>query len=84
MGRVIKMKNNVGKLSKKDKLKLLNKLAGQDVAFDLSASNPTEVTDWIPTGSRWLDSIIKRGELGGIPVGKITEIAGLQSTGKSF
>jgi len=84
MGRVLKMKRNVGKLSKKDKLKLLNKLAGQDVAFDLSNSNPTEVTDWIPTGSRWLDSIIKRGQLGGIPVGKITEIAGLQSTGKSF
>ena len=84
MGRVVKMKKNVGKLSKKDKLKLLNKLAGQDVAFDLSASNPTEVTEWIPTGSRWLDSIIKRGQLGGIPVGKITEIAGLQSTGKSF
>ncbi len=55
-----------------------------DVAFDLKNENPTEVKDWIPTGSRWLDSIICRGQLAGIPVGKITEIAGLESTGKSF
>jgi len=42
------------------------------------------VTQWIPTGSRWLDSITCRGKLAGIPVGKITEIAGLESTGKSY
>ena len=37
-----------------------------------------------PTGSRWLDSIICKGKLAGIPVGKVTEIAGLEATGKSF
>jgi recombination protein RecA len=63
---------------------LVNKKYGQEVAHDLSKENPTEVTDWISTGARWLDSIICRGKLGGIPVGKITEIAGLEGTGKSY
>ena len=30
-----------------------------------------EVKDWIQTGSRWLDSIVCRGQLSGIPVGKV-------------
>ena len=64
--------------------KLINKKAGIEVAHDLTKENPTEVREWIPTGSRWLDSIICRGKLAGIPVGKITEIAGLESTGKSY
>ena len=63
---------------------MLNKSAGHNIAYDLSSENPTQVKEWIPTGSRWLDSIICKGELAGIPVGKITEIAGLESTGKSF
>ncbi len=50
----------------------------------LREANPTEVVEWIPTGSRWLDSIICRGKPAGIPVGKIVEIAGLESTGKSY
>ena len=50
----------------------------------MSKDNPTEVKEWIPTGSRWLDGIICRGKLSGIPVGKIVEIAGLESTGKSY
>lgn len=64
--------------------KLVNKKAGMEVAFDLKEDNPTEVKDWIPTGSRWLDSIICRGKYAGIPVGKIVEIAGLEATGKSY
>jgi recombination protein RecA len=77
-------KTKVGKLSISDMRKMINKRAGQPVAYDLTEDNPTEVKHWIPTGSRWLDSIICRGKLGGIPVGKVTEIAGLQSTGKSY
>ena len=64
--------------------KMLNKKAGMDVAHNLKEDNPTEVKDWIATGSRWLDSIICRGKLAGIPVGKVVEIAGLESTGKSY
>ena len=64
--------------------KIINKKAGITVAHNLNDENPTEVKEWIRTGSRWLDSIICRGKLAGVPVGKITEIAGLESTGKSY
>ena len=63
---------------------IINKKAGREVAHSLQNNNPTQVNEWIPTGSRWLDSIICKGKLAGIPVGKISEIAGLEATGKSF
>jgi len=77
-------KTKSGKLSIADMKKLINKKAGVDVAFSLSDDNPTEVNQFIPTGCKWLDGIIKRGDWGGIPVGKLTEIAGLEATGKSY
>jgi recombination protein RecA len=73
-----------GRVSFADMRKLINKKAGSNVAFSLKDTNPTQVEDWIPTGSRWLDSIVCRGKLAGIPVGKVSEIAGLESTGKSY
>lgn len=73
-----------GNVSLQDAMKLINKKAGREVAHNLNNQNPTEVTDWIPTGSKWLDSIICKGRPAGIPVGKISEIAGLEATGKSF
>ena len=79
-----KKSNGAGKLSITQMRDLINKKAGQNVAHDLKEENPTEVKDWIPTGSRWLDSIICRGRLAGIPVGKVVEIAGLEATGKSY
>ena len=79
-----KTKSSSGKLSMADMRKLINKKAGINVAHNLKEENPTEVIQWIPTGSRWLDSIICRGKLAGIPVGKISEIAGLEATGKSY
>jgi recombination protein RecA len=77
-------KKNVGKICLDGVRAALNKKAGHSVAHDLTGENPTEVKEWIPTGSRWLDSIICKGRLAGIPVGKITEIAGLEATGKSY
>jgi recombination protein RecA len=77
-------KKKVGKLSIADMRKLINKKAGINVAHNLNEDSPTIVKEWIPTGSRWLDSIICRGQLAGIPVGKIVEIAGLEATGKSY
>jgi recombination protein RecA len=77
-------KQKAGKLSIADMRKLINKKAGQSVAHDLQQENPTEVTEWIPTGSRWLNSIICRGKYAGIPIGKISEIAGLSASGKSY
>lgn len=64
--------------------KAINKKIGLDVAHDLRESNPSAVDEWIPTGSRWLDSIICRGKMAGIPVGRITELAGLSGSGKSY
>ena len=75
---------NKGGLSVAEMRKMLNKKHGMTVAHNLQDENPTEVTEWIPTGSRWLDSIVCRGQLAGIPVGKVTEIAGLEATGKSY
>ena len=79
-----KKTTSTGKLTMADMRKMINKRAGMEVAHNLKEANPTEVTQWIPTGSRWLDSIICKGKLTGIPVGKITEIAGLEATGKSY
>ena len=73
-----------GRVGLQDLMKLVNKKAGRPVAHDLTGENPTEVKEWIPTGSRWLDSIICKGQRAGIPVGKVTEIAGLEATGKSY
>jgi recombination protein RecA len=74
----------LGRLSIGEMRNLINKKAGIEVAFDLTKENPTQVKDWISTGSRWLDSIICRNVLAGIPVGKIVEIAGLEGSGKSY
>jgi recombination protein RecA len=77
-------KSNVTGLSIADLRKMANKKYGLNVAYNLNDENPSEVVDWIPTGSRWLDSIVCRGRVAGIPVGRITELAGLESTGKSY
>ena len=79
-----KKTKKLGRLSIGEMRNLINKKAGMEVAFDLTKENPTQVKDWIPTGSRWLDSIICRGKPAGIPVGKIVEIAGLEGSGKSY
>ena len=79
-----KTQTKPGRVAMQDLMKIVNKKAGRNVAHDLTGSNPTQVKEWIPTGSRWLDSIVCRGRVAGIPVGKITELAGLESTGKSY
>lgn len=79
-----KKSNGAGKLSISQMRDLINKKAGINVAHSLTEENPTAVKDWISTGSRWLDSIICKGQLAGIPVGKVVEIAGLEATGKSY
>jgi len=83
MARKVK-ETKAGRVSMHNLMTLVNKKAGRNVAHDLTGENPTAVKEWIPTGSRWLDSIICKGHMAGIPVGKVTEIAGLTSTGKSY
>lgn len=73
-----------GKVSIADLRSSINKRAGRNVAYNLNFENPTEVKYWIPTGSRWLDSIIAKGVKAGIPGGKISGLAGQPASGKSF
>lgn len=77
-------KQKAGKLGASSLISKINKIAGRDIAHSLQDTNPTDVKQWIPTGAKWLDAIIAKGKWAGIPVGKITEIAGLEATGKSF
>jgi recombination protein RecA len=79
-----RIKPKQGSLSIDEMRNLINKKAGMPVAHDLTTDNPTEVKEWIPTGSTWLNSIICRGQSAGIPVGKLTEIAGMEASGKSY
>jgi recombination protein RecA len=45
---------------------------------------PTDVTEWLSTGCSVLDLVIANKANAGIPVGRITEINGLESSGKSL
>jgi recombination protein RecA len=79
-----KGKSGAGKMSAHDVRELINKKYGRKVAYDLRDESPTDVHEWIPTGSRWLDSIISKGKKAGVPTGKIIGIAGQESAGKSY
>lgn len=46
--------------------------------------SPSEVSEWISTGSSMLDLAISNRPNGGLPVGRITEITGLEASGKSL
>jgi recombination protein RecA len=57
----------------------------QKVAYFLDdGANPTDVVDWISTGSTILDLAIANKPNAGVPVGKITELNGLEGSGKSL
>ena len=78
-------------MTKKDELagiiadELNKQFKHQQVAYFLDKdSNPTDVTDWISTGSTMLDIAISNKPNGGVAVGKITELNGLEGSGKSL
>jgi len=56
------------------------------VAYFLGSNknSPTDVKEWISTGSSILDIAISNKPNGGIGVGKITELNGLEGSGKSL
>lgn len=65
-------------------IKDLNKTFGTRVAYNLSEDEaPTIVKRWIDTGSIQLDYAIRNSSDGGYPEGRIIEISGLPSSGKS-
>lgn len=62
----------------------INKEMKEEVAFLLEDGSPSDVEIFIPTGSSLLDYVISNQKKGGIPVGKVTEISGLEGTGKTL
>jgi len=57
----------------------------QKVAYFLDTEDaPTNVEGWISTGASMLDVAISNRPYGGLPVGRITEVMGLEQSGKSL
>ncbi len=48
------------------------------------ADSPSNVTEWISSGCDMLDLAISNRPNGGFPVGRITEVTGLEASGKSL
>jgi recombination protein RecA len=67
-----------------DLIDSLNKDLGHRVAYNLASdTSPTHVKRWISTGSKGLDYIIANRRNGGLPEGRIVEVFGPPSIGKS-
>lgn len=61
-----------------------NKDSGK-VAYLLDEEeDPSSISDWISTGSSILDLAISNRPNGGLPVGRMVELTGLEGTGKSL
>ena len=80
-------------MAKKQEMDLADILAGelnkqskdQKVAFFLDDDTaPTNVEGWVSTGCAMLDVAISNRPYGGLPVGRITEVTGLEQSGKSL
>ena len=68
----------------KDLIKSLNKEKRGRVAYNLAVDeSPTHVKRWVSTGSQMLDYICANQKGGGLPEGRIVEIFGPPSIGKS-
>jgi len=52
--------------------------------LDGDTDSPSEVKGWVGSGSSMLDLAISNRTNGGFPVGRITEITGLEASGKSL
>ena len=69
-----------------DNLNKKFKSSNYKVAYFLEGDSdaPSEVSEWISTGSTMLDLAISSRPNGGLPVGRIIEITGLEASGKSL
>lgn len=58
---------------------------GTKVSYFLDEDDdPTQITDWVSTGSTMLDLAVSNRPHGGLPVGKFIELSGAEATGKSL
>ncbi len=65
-------------------IKSLNREFGHRLAYNLAVDEaPTNVKRWLSTGSRQLDYMIRNAAGGGFPEGRIIEVSGVPSSGKS-
>ena len=79
-----KKDNGDGEDFTSDLISALNKEHGSRVAYNLSQDeSPTHVNRWISTGSKLLDYTCSNRRDGGLPEGRIIEIFGPPSIGKS-
>jgi recombination protein RecA len=87
MARVAKERNRSDEISAdftSDLISSLNKEHGSRIAYNLSEDeSPTHVKRWISTGSTLLDYNVANRPSGGLPEGRIIEIFGPPSIGKS-
>jgi recombination protein RecA len=69
-----------------DNLNKKFKSSNYKVAYFLEGDSeaPNDVSEWISTGSTMLDLAISNRPHGGLPVGRIIEITGLEASGKSL
>ncbi len=52
--------------------------------LDGDEDSPSNVSEWVSSGCSMLDLAISNRPYGGFPVGRITEITGLEASGKSL
>lgn len=57
---------------------------GQVVYTLNDKENPSNIVDWVSTGNAALDLLISNTPNGGVAAGRLTEITGLESSGKSL
>lgn len=68
-----------------EELNNLNKNVEQKAyILDEDEDDPSKIENWVSTGSSMLDLAISNRKNGGLPVGRIVEIVGLEGTGKSL
>ena len=67
-----------------DELNKQSKDTGKTAFFLDDQEDPSSISDWISTGSSILDLAISNRPNGGLPVGRMSELNGLEGTGKSL
>lgn len=83
--------NEISKTSRDDLSSLIqetlnkaNKDGGKVAYFLDQQEDPSQISDWISTGSTLLDLAISNRPNGGLPVGRIVELNSLEGIGKSL